>query len=127
MMTPMAHRSVPSLATILLVVAAALPVLAACGSKPAATAPQGPKIYEEFDVTRVGNDTCLAATRAKWECPPGGTCQGPPPKPVVCPAGLAEGATVHLIMAEDLTCSVNGATTPCPEHDGPVQVPPDAE
>lgn len=126
MITPMVHRSAPTLATVLLVFAATLPVLVACGSKPSASAPQGPKIYEEFDVTRLPSDKCIAQTRAKWECPPGGTCQGPPPKPVACPAGIAAGATVHLIMAEDLTCAVNGATTPCPEHDtGPVEVPPE--
>lgn len=123
MLAGMLHRSRAPLATVLLVLAS-LP-LAACGGTPSPSAPQAPKIYEEFDVTRVGAETCLAKTRATWECPPGGTCQGPPPKPVACPAGLAEGATVHLIMAEDLTCSVNGATTPCPEHDtGEVQVPP---
>jgi hypothetical protein len=72
------------------------------------------------------SDKCIAQTRTKWECPPGGSCQGPPPKAVACPAGIAPGATVHLIMAEDLTCSVDGVTTPCPEHDtGEVQVPPE--
>ena len=123
----MLHRSGPPLATVLVGLAASLSLLTACGSTPGPSAPLAPKVYEEFDVTRVGNDTCLAATRATWACPPGGTCQGPPAKPIACPAGLAEGATVHLIMAEDLTCSVNGTATPCPEHDGPVEVPPESE
>jgi hypothetical protein len=122
----MLHRSPLSYAApCLLALALAAPALAACGGK-AASGPAAPGIYEEFDVTMLDGGTCLAATRAKWECPPGGTCSGPPPKDVECPTGLTPGATVHLIMSEDLTCSVDGAPTPCPVHDtGPVEVPPE--
>ena len=97
----------------------------ACGSP--AVRDRSPKpdgVYEEFNVTMVAGGTCVAATRTQFECPPGGTCQAPPPKAVACPAGLAEGETVRLVMTNDLTCNVEGIATPCPEHDeGPVEIP----
>jgi hypothetical protein len=86
--------------------------------------PKPDGVYEEFDVTMLESGTCLAATRSEFECPPGGTCQAPSAKPVACPASLAAGETVRLVMTNDLTCNVDGAPTPCPEHDeGPVEVP----
>lgn len=88
--------------------------------------PKPDGVYEEFDVTMLESGTCLAATRAEFDCPAGGSCQAPPAKPVECPAGLAPGETVRLVMTNDLTCNIDGAPTPCPEHDeAPVEVPPE--
>ncbi len=108
------------LASVVLPLAAA-----ACGSQPVQDrSPKPNGVYEEFDVTMLEGGTCLAASRIEFQCPPGGTCQAPPAKPVDCPAGLAAGKTVRLVMTNDLTCNVDGALTPCPEHDkGPVEVP----
>ena len=100
----------------------ALVLITACGGKPAPTTPTAPKPYETFDVTMSG-DGCIAVTRAEMTCE--GTCN-PPVKKVECPAGIVAGKTLTLVMAEDLTCSIDGASTPCPEHDkGPVTVPPE--
>lgn len=101
----------------------ALVVSAACGGPPSPAQPEAAKPYETFDVRTFG-DGCIAVTRAEMSCE--GPCN-PPTKAVPCPAGLVAGQTVELVMAQDLTCSVNGKSTPCPEHDqGPVQVPPEA-
>lgn len=101
----------------------ALMMSAACGGQPAATTPKAAKPYETFDVRRFGSG-CIATTRSEMTCD--GPCN-PPTKKVECPAGIVEGKTLILVMAEDLTCSVDGVKTPCPEHDqGPVTVPPEA-
>ncbi|MBK9035422.1 MAG: hypothetical protein IPL61_29895 [Myxococcales bacterium] len=113
------------LRTVLLGSVLVLVAASACGSpavKDRSPRPDG--VYEEFDVTMLDSGTCLAASRREFECPPGGTCTAPPAKPVACPAGLTAGATVRLVMTNDLTCNVDGAPTGCPEHDeGPVDVP----
>jgi len=98
--------------------------LAACGSntvKDRSPKPDG--VYEEFDVTMLDSGSCLASTRSEMDCPAGGNCQRPTAA-VACPAGLAAGETVVLVMTNDLTCNVDGTATPCPEHDeGPVELP----
>jgi hypothetical protein len=105
---------------------ALISLAAACGGKTKDSGPAAPKVYEEFDVMMHVDGTCFARTRTEHQCPDGASCAPPATKPIECPAGITEGATLHLTMWEDLTCSIDGAPTPCPAHDeGPVEVPPE--
>ncbi|MCB9562470.1 MAG: hypothetical protein H6709_01635 [Kofleriaceae bacterium] len=111
---------------VVTLVAAAPLLVAGCGGGAGHAAAPAATPYDEFDVTMADDGACWAMSRAEYACPDGASCKAPPPKPVDCPAGLEAGGSVRLIMAQDLTCTVDGAPTACPVHDeGPVEVPPE--
>lgn len=68
------------------------------------------------------------ASSPMGSCPKGAMCNPPPPRPVDCPVGLAQGASVRIVKRSDTTCGIIPEqcvelacvvqTTPCPTEPG---------
>jgi hypothetical protein len=72
--------------------------------------------HAEWNVYKTG-DTCQADNAIPDSCPPGASCNPPPPMTVACPAGMPESGSVYVYQdTADGPCMLgtDGSETPCP-------------